>query len=124
MAKLIDAFDMMTAQETAFLGVLKNIVDIHEQATKDLAAEHQAVEQSVEEKEESGDKKESTEKVAENPEEDYENDTEMIKETLKELEQVSMQALAAAELNEKLVESLQRHKKSVSPVVFLVPHFS
>lgn len=66
MAKLVDAFDMMTAQETAFLGVLKNIVvslfpcspcvfprkittvpeasqlqDIHEQATSDLAAENE-----------------------------------------------------------------------------------
>ncbi|ETN74963.1 hypothetical protein NECAME_03878 [Necator americanus] len=68
MAKLVEAFDMMTAQENAFLGVLKNIV--------------------------------------------VEDDEEMIKETLKELEQVSLKALAAAELNEKLVETLQRHKKS------------
>ncbi|EPB72559.1 hypothetical protein ANCCEY_08336 [Ancylostoma ceylanicum] len=68
MAKLIEAFDMMTAQENAFLGVLRNIV--------------------------------------------VQNDEELIKETLRELEQVSLKALAAAELNEKLVETLQRHKKS------------
>ncbi|VDO09867.1 unnamed protein product [Haemonchus placei] len=43
----------------------------------------------------------------------------MIRETLKELEQVSLQALAAAELNEKLVESLQRHKKSRTSILEL-----
>lgn len=42
-----------------------------------------------------------------------EQDEEMIRETLRELEQVSLQAVAAAELNEKLVETLQRHKKNV-----------
>ncbi|PIO59616.1 hypothetical protein TELCIR_18917, partial [Teladorsagia circumcincta] len=116
MAKLVDAFDMMTAQEAAFLGVLKNIVDIHEQATNDMAAENEAMEKAGEKKDESGEKKDEkpAENVTENADEDDENDAEMIKETLKELEQVSLQALAAAELNEKLVESLQRHKKSVS----------
>ncbi|VDO90097.1 unnamed protein product [Haemonchus placei] len=115
MAKLVDAFDMMTAQETAFLGVLKNIVDIHEQATQDLAAENEAMGKPDEKKNESVEmEKKPSEKEGEKAEEGDENDEEMIRETLKELEQVSLQALAAAELNEKLVESLQRHKKSVT----------
>ncbi|VDO18967.1 unnamed protein product [Heligmosomoides polygyrus] len=115
MAKLVDAFDMMTAQETAFLGVLKNIVDIHEQATSDLAAENETSDAKGE-----GEGREGLPTgcqdvaVSKNGEsEDEEQDEEMIRETLRELEQVSLQAVAAAELNEKLVETLQRHKKNV-----------
>ncbi|RCN48204.1 hypothetical protein ANCCAN_05750 [Ancylostoma caninum] len=111
MAKLIEAFDMMTAQENAFLGVLRNIVEIHDQATKDVAAEIEHMENKDEKKDEKKEEGDSAKKPEEDKEED-ENDEELIKETLRELEQVSLKALAAAELNEKLVETLQRHKKS------------
>ncbi|EYC15962.1 hypothetical protein Y032_0035g3065 [Ancylostoma ceylanicum] len=111
MAKLIEAFDMMTAQENAFLGVLRNIVEIHDQATKDVAAEIENMENKDEKKDEKKEGDDSAKKEGEDNEED-ENDEELIKETLRELEQVSLKALAAAELNEKLVETLQRHKKS------------
>ncbi|KAL6726272.1 hypothetical protein Aduo_008260 [Ancylostoma duodenale] len=111
MAKLIEAFDMMTAQENAFLGVLRNIVEIHDQATKDVAAEIEHMENKDEKKDEKKEEGDSAKKTEEDKEED-ENDEELIKETLRELEQVSLKALAAAELNEKLVETLQRHKKS------------
>ncbi|KAK6742427.1 hypothetical protein RB195_009975 [Necator americanus] len=116
MAKLVEAFDMMTAQENAFLGVLKNIVEIHDQATNDVAAEIKVMEEDKKKNEEKDEKQEDQKKdnrgETELDEEEEEDDEEMIKETLKELEQVSLKALAAAELNEKLVETLQRHKKS------------
>ncbi|VDM77261.1 unnamed protein product [Strongylus vulgaris] len=115
MAKLIEAFDMMTAQENQFLGVLKSIVDIHNQATLDVAEELEGkkAEETSEKKDAEKMKEEKNENIPEkNTPEDDENDEEAIKETLKELEQVSIKALAAAQLNEKLVETLQRHKKS------------
>ncbi|VDK72958.1 unnamed protein product [Cylicostephanus goldi] len=110
MAKLIEAFDMMTAQENQFLGVLKNIVDIHNQATNDVAEEMQI--KKAEAKTEKPPTEEAKKEKSDEKEEDDENDEELIRETLKELEMVSLKALAAAELNEKLVETLQRHKKS------------
>ncbi|WKY00953.1 hypothetical protein Q1695_015172 [Nippostrongylus brasiliensis] len=120
MAKLVDAFDMMTAQETAFLGVLKNIVDIHEQATEDVAAESEALRTNGDIGAQDSTKDAgSHEEGSEDAKEDNAADEEMIKETLKELEQVSLQALAAAQLNEKLVETLQRTKKNRSSVLEL-----
>ncbi|KAJ1350930.1 hypothetical protein KIN20_006854 [Parelaphostrongylus tenuis] len=111
MAKLVDAFDTMTAQENSFLAVLKNIVQIHEQATNDVAKENDELAKNGNDL---GSEQSQVvrNEIQQNKDEGNEEDDDLIRETLKELEQVSMQALAAAELNEKLVETLQRHKKN------------
>ncbi|KJH48143.1 hypothetical protein DICVIV_05757 [Dictyocaulus viviparus] len=115
MTKLIEAFDTMTAQENSFLAVLKNIVEIHEQATSDLAEENDEL-RKIQETSNGKQNDVNTNDTQESKQkgEDDDDDEKLIKETLKELEQVSIQALAAAELNEKLVETLQRHKKNMA----------
>lgn len=39
MAKLLEAYDMMTVQENQYIEILKNIVEIHEMAVDDVAKE-------------------------------------------------------------------------------------
>lgn len=89
MAKLVEAFDMMTAQENAFLGVLRNIVvrvpraaaycrpislflfqEIHDQATKDVAAEIEHMENKEEKQSEQKEPNDGSKTAEEDREED------------------------------------------------------
>lgn len=117
MKQLLAAYDAISAQETQYMDILKTIVTIHEQATIDIAKDFEKkIEKDAQELQEKKEKlEEENEEVdtSEKTPEEMANSELMaeLQEALFELKKVSEAAVAASELNEKLVERLQLTKK-------------
>ncbi|CAD6188233.1 unnamed protein product [Caenorhabditis auriculariae] len=118
--QLVEAFDGLTTQENQYLEILQAIVGIHEQATKDIAEDYEQKIAADEEKlrliRES-----QADGASDAPadEADGDPDVQELREALLELRKVSDAAVAASELNDKLVERLQLHKKKKSAMMEL-----
>ncbi|CAO4369696.1 unnamed protein product [Caenorhabditis nigoni] len=124
MKQLLAAYDAISAQETQYMDILKTIVGIHEQATLDIAKDFE--EKIKKDAEKLKEKKEKAEEEANVEEDNSEKTPEELansevmaelQEALLELKKVSEEAVAASELNEKLVERLQLTKKKKSAMM-------
>uniref|UniRef100_A0A8R1DYM2 Uncharacterized protein n=1 Tax=Caenorhabditis japonica TaxID=281687 RepID=A0A8R1DYM2_CAEJA len=115
MKQLLEAYDAISKQEVQYMDILKTIVGIHEQATLDIAKDfEERIEKDAQKLADEKDKKE--EEADENREKSPEEmaNGELIaelNEALLELKKVQEAAVAASELNEKLVEKFQLQKK-------------
>ncbi|EGT36199.1 hypothetical protein CAEBREN_23412 [Caenorhabditis brenneri] len=123
MKQLLAAYDAISAQETQYMDILKTIVTIHEQATLDIAKDFEKkIEQDAQklkEKKEKQEEENEEEDTSEKTPDELANSEVMaeLKEALDELKKVSEAAVAASELNEKLVERLQLTKKKKSAMM-------
>ncbi|UMM23128.1 hypothetical protein L5515_003994 [Caenorhabditis briggsae] len=125
MKQLLAAYDAISAQETQYMDILKTIVGIHEQATLDIAKDfEEKIKKDAEKLKEKKEKKEAEEEAVEednsekSPEELANSEVMAeLQEALLELKKVSEEAVAASELNEKLVERLQLTKKKKSAMM-------
>ncbi|CAB3403558.1 unnamed protein product [Caenorhabditis bovis] len=119
MKQLIDAFDVLSTQETQYLDILKTIVNIHEQATLDVANEYDEKIKIDEQALKNIKSKIDQKKDEANAEPANDEDMDELHQALSELKKVSEAAIAASELNEKLVERLQMQKKKKNAMMEL-----